>query len=115
MGFAPGAWQGEINVRDFIQRKMHDDELTRVTELVQRIRRYRGIFTASGGGVTLSGGEPLMQPAVVALLLIQCRALGVHTALDTSGHLGARGSDALLDNVDLVLLDVKSGLPDTVF
>ena len=93
--------------------KMHDGELTPVTELVQRIRRYRGIFAASGGGVTLSGGEPLMQPAAVTRLLAECRALGVHTALDTSGYLGTRASDALLENVDLVLLDVKSGLPDT--
>ena len=54
-----------------------------------------------------------MQPAFVAHIFAACRELGVHTALDTSGNLGARASDALLDDTDLVLLDVKSGLAET--
>ncbi|MDJ0348590.1 pyruvate formate-lyase-activating protein [Cryobacterium sp. PH29-G1] len=93
--------------------KMRDGVLTPIDEVLERIRRYRGVFAATGGGVTLSGGEPLMQPAVVERVFAQCRELGVHTALDTSGYLGMSASDALLDNTDLVLLDVKSGLPDT--
>lgn len=54
-----------------------------------------------------------MQPAFVKRLFAECHSLGIHTALDTSGFLGRRASDELLENVDLVLLDVKSGLPDT--
>ena len=82
-------------------------------ELLGRLARYRGIFSVTGGGLTVSGGEPLMQPAFVARLLRGAKELGIHTALDTSGYLGAHCSDAMLDDLDLVLLDVKSGIPET--
>jgi hypothetical protein len=59
-------------------------------------------------GATLTGGEDLLQPAFTAAVLRRCKELGLHTALDTSGFLGARASDALLADTDLVLLDVKS-------
>jgi len=84
-----------------------------VDELLRRVRRYRGVFTSTGGGLTISGGEPLMQPAFVARLLRGAKEMGVHTTLDTSGFLGAACTDAMLDDLDLVLLDVKSGLPET--
>lgn len=82
-------------------------------ELVGRLKRYRTIFRATKGGLTISGGEPLMQPAFVLRLLAAAKQLGIHTALDTSGFLGAHASDELLDQLDLVLLDIKSGDPDT--
>ena len=78
-------------------------------DLLARIRRYRGIFRASGGGITLSGGEVLAQPAFARRVLRGARELGVHTAIDTSGYLGRNADDALLEDVDLVLLDVKAG------
>ena len=84
-----------------------------VAELVARVLRYRGVFAATGGGLTLSGGEPLMQPAFVARVLRAAREHGIHTALDTSGFLGAACTDEMLQDIDLVLLDVKSGDPDT--
>ncbi|WP_411700700.1 pyruvate formate-lyase-activating protein [Conyzicola sp.] len=93
--------------------KMKDGQITPIDEIVARLERYLPVFRATGGGLTVSGGEPLMQPAFVARLFAECRALGIHTTLDTSGYLGRRASDALLDSVDLVLLDVKSGLPAT--
>ncbi|GGT07289.1 hypothetical protein GCM10010271_07170 [Streptomyces kurssanovii] len=58
--------------------------------------------------MTLTGGEPLLQPAFTAEVLHRCKELGLHTALDTSGALGARADDALLADTDLVLLDIKS-------
>jgi pyruvate formate lyase activating enzyme len=82
-------------------------------ELLGRMRRYRGVFRSSGGGLTVSGGEPLMQPAFTARLLRGAQELGIHTALDTSGFLGAACTDAMIEDLDLVLLDIKSGLPDT--
>ncbi|GHS86737.1 pyruvate formate-lyase-activating enzyme [Actinomycetota bacterium] len=82
-------------------------------DLLKRIARYRAAFAATGGGVTISGGEPLMQPAFVARVLRGAKELGVHTALDTSGYLGAHCTDEMLDDIDLVLLDVKSGIPET--
>ena len=61
--------------------------------------------------MTISGGEPLVQPAFTEALLRGCKAMGLHTALDTSGFAGDRAPDSLLDVTDLVLLDIKSGLP----
>jgi pyruvate formate lyase activating enzyme len=58
--------------------------------------------------VTLTGGEPLLQHAFTAEVLHRCKDLGLHTALDTSGFLGAAADDRLLADTDLVLLDIKS-------
>ncbi len=93
--------------------KMRDGLLTTLDDLVTRVKRYKGVFDSTGGGLTISGGEPLMQPAFVARIFEECHKLGVHTTLDTSGFLGKSASDKLLDNLDLVLLDVKSGIPGT--
>jgi pyruvate formate lyase activating enzyme len=84
-----------------------------VDELMVQIRRYERFIKVAGGGVTLSGGEPLQQPAFTAAVLRRCKDLGLHTALDTSGFLGERADDALLDATDLVLLDIKSSDPAT--
>jgi pyruvate formate lyase activating enzyme len=65
------------------------------------------------GGLTISGGEPLMQPDFVHAIFRGAKEAGIHTALDTSGFLGHRASDEFLDQVDLVLLDIKSGLSET--
>lgn len=93
--------------------QMKDGHPVTSDELLRRIARYAGIFRATGGGITLSGGEVLMQPAFAARILRGAKELGIHTALDTSGFLGAAATDDMLADVDLVLLDVKSGDPDT--
>lgn len=93
--------------------RMRDGVTHTVAEVMARIRRYVPVLKATGGGVTISGGEPLLQSAFVARILSACRELELHTALDTSGYLGARASDEMLRDVNLVLLDVKSGLPET--
>lgn len=93
--------------------KMKDGEPVAVEELLARVRRYLPVFRATRGGLTVSGGEPLMQPAFLGRLLRGAKEMGVHTAIDTSGFLGGHASDALLGDVDLVLLDVKSGDPET--
>ncbi|WP_245991194.1 pyruvate formate-lyase-activating protein [Bogoriella caseilytica] len=92
---------------------MRDGVFTPVEDVLARVRRYRGVFAATGGGLTISGGEPMAQPAFLQRLLRGAQEMGVHTTVDTSGFLGMRIPDALLDDVDLVLLDVKSGLPET--
>lgn len=84
-----------------------------VDMLMTEVRRYERFIKVAGGGVTLSGGEPLQQPAFTAAVLRRCKDLGLHTALDTSGFLGERADDALLDATDLVLLDIKSSDPTT--
>lgn len=87
-------------------RKGDEESVAEVAELV---RHYRPFISLSGGGLTLSGGEPLLQAEFCAAILADAKRAGLHTALDTSGFLGQRASDALLDDTDLVLLDIKAG------
>lgn len=89
--------------------RMRDGTPTSSAELVAQAADFVPFITAAGGGATVSGGEPLLQPRFTAALLRGFRGLGLHTGLDTSGFLGARADDALLDATSLVLLDIKSG------
>lgn len=84
-----------------------------VSRAVEELRKYRQGLKVMSGGLTLSGGEPLMQDRFAVKFLSAARALGVHTALDTNGSLGDRLSDSELQAVDLVLLDIKSWDSDT--
>ncbi|WP_225848998.1 pyruvate formate-lyase-activating protein [Streptomyces sp. HPF1205] len=86
---------------------MRDGRTVTADDTLARIASYAGFLKAAGGGVTLTGGEPLLQAAFTARLLRGCRDLGLHTALDTSGYLGARATDAMLADTSLVLLDIK--------
>ncbi|MEV4624202.1 pyruvate formate-lyase-activating protein [Asanoa sp. NPDC049573] len=87
--------------------------LMSVDDLMLEIERYRRFIQVAGGGVTISGGEPLQQVGFTREVLRRCHALKLHTALDTSGFLGHRADHSLLDVTDLVLLDVKSWDPAT--
>ncbi|MEM6363774.1 MAG: 4Fe-4S cluster-binding domain-containing protein, partial [Planctomycetota bacterium] len=80
-------------------------------EVASDMVRYRNFIRC--GGVTISGGEPLVQPRFTHAILHLARQAGLHTALDTSGFLGARATDDLLACTDLVLLDIKSFVPTT--
>jgi pyruvate formate lyase activating enzyme len=86
-----------------------DGELTDVLEIQALMNRYRPFIAASGGGFTVSGGEPLQQASFARAILEAAKDEGLHTALDTSGFLGRRADDALLAATDLVLLDIKAG------
>lgn len=77
-----------------------------VQEVVQRILRYKPYF-GSDGGVTVSGGEPLLQWEFVAELFRALHSEGIHTALDTAGIGHLDGARSVLLNTDLVLCDVK--------
>ena len=75
-------------------------------ELIEKIKRYREYFGAEGG-VTVSGGEPLLQADFVRELFTLCKKEGIHTALDTSGCIWNEKAEALLSVTDLCLLDYK--------
>ena len=75
-------------------------------ELVSRVLRFREYF-GEEGGITLSGGEPLMQAAFAAEVFERCHAEGIHTCLDTSGAIWNENVEKLLAHTDRVLLDVK--------
>jgi len=78
----------------------------------EELAKYRTGLKTMSGGFTLSGGEALLQDRFAAKLFAAAKAMGIHTALDTNGHLGARLTDADLSAVDLVLLDLKAWDPE---
>lgn len=75
-------------------------------ELINKILRYKPYFERSKGGVTFSGGEPLMQPEFLLEMLKLCKANNIHTTIDTAGY-GKGNYEEILKYVDLVLLDIK--------
>jgi pyruvate formate lyase activating enzyme len=83
-----------------------------VAKAADELRKYRHGLKVMSGGLTISGGEPLMQHRFVVKLFVAAKAMGVHTALDTNGYHGDRLSDADLDVIDLVLLDIKAWDPE---
>ncbi len=83
-----------------------------VARATEELRKYRQGLKAMGGGFTLSGGEPLMQARFAVKLFIAARGMGIHTTLDTNGYYGARLTDAELDLIDLVMLDMKTWDPE---
>jgi pyruvate formate lyase activating enzyme len=90
---------------------MRDGTQTTAGAVLDQVRSFAMFVRTTGGGMTVSGGEPLLQPAFTRALFTGAKALGLHTALDTSGALGARAGDDLLGVTDLVLLDIKSWDP----
>lgn len=76
-------------------------------EVVAEIRKDRIFYEDSGGGVTFSGGEPLAQAAFLRSLLAACRALGIHTAVDTCGFAAWEDLAEVAGLCDLVLYDLK--------
>ena len=76
-------------------------------DIMEKILKDRIFYQNSGGGVTFSGGEPLMQLDFLNSLLDKCRKEEIHRALDTSGYVPFESFQRILDNVDLVLYDLK--------
>ena len=77
-------------------------------ELIAKISRYKNYFTVSGGGVTLSGGEPLLQQDFLLNFIPELKKMGVHVAIDTSGNFPLTDKmKKIIDLTDLFLLDIK--------
>jgi pyruvate formate lyase activating enzyme len=79
---------------------------------VEELRKYRHGLQVMSGGLTISGGEPLMQHRFVMKLTRAAREMGVHTAVETNGYYSGRLSDDDLENIDLVLLGLKAWGPE---
>ena len=89
---------------------MHNGRPVTVGRMLDEVARYANFIRTAHGGITVSGGEPMLQIRFLEALLRRCKEdLGLHTAVDTSGFLGARASEDFLDLVDLFLLDIKAG------
>jgi pyruvate formate lyase activating enzyme len=82
-------------------------------EAIDRLAKFSGALKALDGGLTISGGEPMVQLAFTRRILAGAKQLGLHTAIETSGYLGDRVDEKYLSVLDLVLLDIKSSNPDT--
>ncbi|QDR82614.1 glycyl-radical enzyme activating protein [Sporomusa termitida] len=78
-----------------------------VAEVMKELEKDRVFYEESGGGVTFSGGEALLQPDFLDSLLTACKAGGLHTALDTSGYAAWPSMARIKDKVDLFLYDIK--------
>ena len=88
--------------------KMDDGKLVNVSEIFKEIISYKSFMKFSNGGVTASGGEPLLHKKFLATLFHLLKDEGIHTAIDTSGYTMIDDElNSLLDYTDLVLLDVK--------
>ena len=81
--------------------------------VIDRLSSFASALRSLDGGLTISGGEPLVQVAFTRRILTAAKSMGLHTAIETSGFLGARADEAYLANLDLVLLDIKSSDPET--
>ncbi len=87
--------------------------LRNTAELLEELESYAGFLKRAGGGLTISGGEPLMQPRFAGALFQGAKDMGLHTALDTSGALHQYSPDEWFEPVDLMLLDIKAGDEET--
>jgi pyruvate formate lyase activating enzyme len=92
--------------------KMPNGMPVSLARAVEVIGQYRTSLRTMKGGLTVSGGEPLMQRKFVIRLFQEAQKKGIHTAIDTNGHLGERVSDDDLQAIDLVMLGFKAFSPD---
>lgn len=89
-------------------QKKPQGQIRSAEDIISEALNYKDFMEKTGGGVTLTGGEPLYQPEFTKTLLKLCKANGLHTAVDTSGFVGNRVDNDILDATDLFLLDIKS-------
>jgi pyruvate formate lyase activating enzyme len=82
-----------------------------IARATEELRKYQHGLRVMVGGLTVSGGEPLLQDRFVVRLCAAAKAMGIHTALETNGFYGVRLSDRDLDAVDLVMLGIKAWDP----
>jgi pyruvate formate lyase activating enzyme len=83
-----------------------------VDEVVKKVEQDRIFYDNSNGGMTVSGGEPLVQSKFVGELLRKCKEKGIHVTLDTSGNVPWENIESVLEHVDLVLMDIKHMDPE---
>ena len=92
---------------------LKDGTYVSAEHVINRLGTFAPALRSLDGGLTISGGEPMVQLGFTARILAAARQMGLHTAIETSGFLGDRADDKYLSRLDLVLLDIKSGDPET--
>jgi pyruvate formate lyase activating enzyme len=92
---------------------LKDGTYVSAEQVLERLGKFAPALRSLDGGLTISGGEPMVQLAFTRRILAGAKQLGLHTAIETSGYLGDRADDKFLSCLDLVLLDIKSSDPET--
>ena len=92
---------------------LKDGTYVSAQQVIDRLGTFATALRSLDGGLTISGGEPMVQLAFTRRILAAAKQMGLHTAIETSGFLGDRVDDRYLSHLDLVLLDIKSSDPDT--
>ncbi|MBR0775946.1 pyruvate formate lyase-activating protein [Bradyrhizobium diazoefficiens] len=92
---------------------LKDGTYVSADHVLRRLADFAPSIKALGGGLTISGGEAMVQRAFTQRIFAGAKKMGLHTAIQTSGFLGDRISDAYLAEIDLVMLDIKSSDPAT--
>ena len=92
---------------------LKDGTYVSAQQVLDRLSSFASATKALGGGLTISGGEAMVQLAFTKRIFAGAKKMGLHTAIETSGFLGDRADASFLSVVDLVLLDIKSSNPDT--
>jgi pyruvate formate lyase activating enzyme len=92
---------------------LKDGTYVSAQQVIDRLASFAPALRSLDGGLTISGGEPMVQLAFTRRILAGAKQMGLHTAIETSGYLGDRVDENYLSCLDLVLLDIKSSDPDT--
>jgi len=92
---------------------LKDGTYVSAQQVIDRLGDFSPALRSLDGGLTISGGEPMVQLAFTRRILAAAKQMGLHTAIETSGFLGDRVDEKFLSVLDLVLLDIKSGDPNT--
>ena len=92
---------------------LKDGTYVSAQHVLDRLASFAPALRAMDGGLTISGGEPMVQLAFTKRILAGAKKMGLHTAIETSGFLGDRVDESYLSALDMVLLDIKSSDPDT--
>ena len=92
---------------------LKDGTYVSADQVIRRLADFAPSILSLGGGLTISGGEAMVQRAFTRRIFAGAKAMGLHTAIQTSGFLADRADDDFLSQIDLVLLDIKSSDPET--
>ena len=97
----------KVNGKSLAGKKVYGESLE-LEAVLESLWKDIHFYEESGGGVTFSGGEPLMQSEGLKRLLEECKGRGLHTTVDTSGHAGQEQFEEIMDLTDLFLFDLKN-------
>ena len=92
---------------------LKDGTYVSAQQVLDRLNSFAPALRSLDGGLTISGGEPMVQLEFTRRIFAGAKQMKLHTAIETSGFMGARADDDYLANIDLILLDIKSSDPET--